>query len=311
MCGKQTDDERIVPDGIEIISQVGPMMCGGTDAYRDNNAPKKILSKDMTLFDVNSSFSILALPPEYDCRNRLWYLSAFAARSGNGTFVQMAKVTEQRGPKKSSIAFVKRDVMPDLVDLVNESDLAKSNGNHSNTHGLPENFGGSVFVKYASGETISISNNQCPVIPYDAALRIASLFESFMGEEKVPLKDLSGLREVHFSEERGDGYTRAVLTFNADGTGTNRKNSRYGANEYESEKPVDAETMSRIKKTIESCGMLAWAGLPENDFKPVSKKSMAFVFDDGETVAIEDNRDVPYSIGNGFFTIELEMATKH
>ena len=91
----------------------------------------------------------------------------------------------------------------------------------------------------------------------------------------------------------------------------NRKNSRYGANEYESEKPVDAETMARIKGTIDSCGLLAWTGIPERDYKSLSKKTMDFVFDDGETVTAEDNRVLPYGIGNGFFNIELEMATKH
>ena len=311
MCGKQTDDKQVEPDGIEIISKVEPMMCGGTDAYRDTKAPKKILSKDMTLFEVDSSFSMIALPSEYNNRDRLWYISAFAIRGEKGTFVNLAKVKECRGPVKSSLALVKRDVMPDLVDLVDEFDLAKWNGSHSNTYGLPENFGGSILVKYASGEKISTSNNQCPVLPYDMALRMEGMFESFMKEERVPLKDLSGLREIRLSEERKDGYVRATLTFNADGTGTNRKRSRYGDKEFESEKPVDAETMSNIRRTIDSCGMLAWTGIPERDYKALSEKSMTFVFDDGETVTAKDNRALPYSVSNGFFNIELEMTTKH
>ncbi|MBO4798076.1 MAG: hypothetical protein J5494_04815 [Candidatus Methanomethylophilaceae archaeon] len=309
MFGKKTKDEDI--DGIEIISRTEPMMCGGTDAYRDTKAPKEIVSKDMILFDVTSSFSTIALPPQYDLRDRLWYISAYAIRDEEGTFVYHAKVTENRGPVKTSIAFIRKNVMPDLTDLVNETGLARNNGFHSETHGLPENFGGSVLVKYASGEKISISNNQGPVIGYDAALKIDSLFGSFMKEEKIPLRDVSGLREVRFAEERKDGYVRAALTLNPDGTGTNRKKSRYGTNEYESEKPVDAETVSKIKKTIESCCMLAWAGLPERDYKNFTYKSMTFVFDDGETVTVKDNRAIPYSIGNGFFNIELEMSTKH
>ena len=88
MFGKKTKDEDI--DAIEIISRTQPMMCGGTDAYRDNRAPKEIVSKDMILFDVTSSFSTIVLPPQYDLRDRLWYISAYAIRGSTAAFPRAA-----------------------------------------------------------------------------------------------------------------------------------------------------------------------------------------------------------------------------
>ena len=312
MFGKNSD-EKIDGKDLKRYFESGPPVCGGTDSYRDQKAPKEIVSKDMTLFEAGTSLFTLVLPPDKDSSSRLWYISAYAAYADKGSFVYLSKSTECRGPAKSSWALVKRDVLPDLVRLVDEAGLARSNGCHSTTHGLPEDFGGRVFIKYASGESISFSNNQSPIIAYDTCVRMADLFESFMGEERVALKDLSGLKEIRFLEERDNGgFTKAILAFNADGTGTNRKSMRFdGPTVYESEKPVDAETMSKIKSVIERCGMLAWSGLPDSGFPKISKKSMSFVFDDGETFTAEDGKELPDAIGNGFFAIELEVTTKH
>ena len=128
----------------------------------------------------------------------------------------------------------------------------------------------------------------------------------------MPLPDISDLREIRFRETRRDGdFTEAVLELNPDGTGTNRKTSRYGESVYKSEKQVDAGTISAIKNSIGSCGMMAWAGLPESGCLRLSDKSMTFVFGGSDPITIGDDRSLPSGISGGFFNIELEMTTKH
>ncbi len=300
------------PEGIQIVKETPPWVCGGTDAYLDTKAPKKIESEEMVLFNATSSFAgQVCLNPER--QGRFSYVSAYAVPSNKGSFMYLQTKTEHRGAISRSWALVKDDVFPMLVELVKELDLARNNGKHSTTHGLPENFGGDVDIRYASGEKISYSDNQCPIMSSYDGQRIADAFMAAMEGERVDLPDTSDLREVLFREDReDDGFTEARLVLNGDGTGTNYKRSQYkGTGVFESEKPVDADTIAAIKGNIASSGMLAWEGLPENDYKPMHKAEITFSFDGGRSVSVKRDTAVPYGIGNAFFSIELEMTTKH
>ena len=138
-------DEKII-----ITKSTGRNMCGGTDAYIIADAPTEIKSEEMILFDVTS-----ALPRGVsDNKEPLGYVSAFAVPSKDGTFLflETGESFSYYDEKKSAWAFVKEDVFPSLVRLVKECDMAKDNGHHSKTHGLPENFGGSITIKYKSEE---------------------------------------------------------------------------------------------------------------------------------------------------------------
>ena len=300
-------------EDVVILKQTRPNECGGTDATQRRSAPKEIVSTEMTRFSATSAlpWKINAGPDE----NALGYVSAYAAPAAGGSFLYLvtADAYRRRDEKNSGWAFVKADVFPALVKLVNETGLARKNGYHSTTHGLPENFGGSVDIRYASGEQIDFSDNQAPILTTDTAMKIAALFTDARKGEKIPLPDVVALTEIRFAEERQDGgFTRAALTLAADGTATNKKTSCYTApTVYESEKPVDAETVAAIKKTIADCAMLAWTDLPEHDFRIGGVKTLTFVFADGTEITVGGNKVLPAPLSGGFFTIELEMTTKH
>ena len=305
---KKRDED--VDDGIVIIKKTPPCVCGGTDAYIDTKAPKEITSGDMTFFDVTSAFRTLAV----DGADRLDCVSAFAAPVGDGSFVflETREYSDYDEPH-CEWALLKENIMPKLTALAREHSLAKNNGYHSQTHGLPENFGGSVDIGYASGERISVSDNQSPVIAYEAGVAIADAFRAALKGEREALPDLSALTAIRFAEERDNGgFTRATLTIDPAGAGTNAKTSRYDdPTVYESEKPVDADTVAAIRGNIERCGMLAWADLPESDYKYGAKKTLSFVFADGTEITVPDGRRLPGRLQGGFFNIELEMTAKH
>lgn len=299
---------------IVVLKKAAKNTGGGTDATLDKSAPKTIESHNMILFDVTSSLRMLRTEDK-NCDNEpLTYISAFAAPAKKGCFLflEYLRGIRRSGNKTSAWALVSEDIFPSLVKLVNDSGLAKDNGFHSTTHGLPENFGGSVDIKYESGEVISFSNNQTPILSLETAEKIYDLFSNALQGEKIPLQDVSKLKEIHFSEERQkDGFTKAFLTINGDGTGNNRKQQKFEEPRiFDSEKTIDAETITAIKNTIVNKGVLAWEGLPENDFRFSRKKEMSFVFENGETVVIEDNRVLPDAVRGGFFDIELEITTK-
>ena len=301
------DDGNVV-----ILKKTGPFVCGGTDATLDKSAPKVIASREMTLFDVSCSFYGVVLPDGSREKPLHWF-HAFAAPTGEGSFLFLKTSRRYSDEYSSAWAYVKEDVFPALVDLVNDVDLAEKNGYHSTTHGLPQNFGGSVNVRYASGEAISFSDNQSPIMSISVANKIADLLEKAMEGEKIVLPDVKDLAEIRFTELRsGGGFTKATLTLNGDGAGVNKKQSRYDDPKvYESEKPVDAATVAAIKSNISENGMLAWAGLPESGYFKTSEKSLTFVFKDGREITVGGAAALPGELGGGFFKIELELTAKN
>ncbi len=312
--GKNKDEQD---NGIIILKKTEPGMCGGTDATQDTNAPKVINSKDMILFDVTSALSrgYMKSDEETNRLDPLGFVSAFAAPCANGTFmfIEKGRSFHRREEKTRSWAFVKDNVLPELVELVRECDIAKNNGFHSQTHGLPENFGGSVNIRYASGERISFSNNQTPILSFETGMRIVKLFDEAMKGEKIQLPDVSMLKTIRFEENRKNGgFTKATLTINTDKTGINEKKSRYNDPKvYESVKPVEKETIDAIKNNIEATGILAWSDLPDREYGFDYEKSLTFVFSDATEITVPGNKIIPGQIEQGFFSIELEMTTKH
>ena len=300
-------------DRIKILKKTEPGMCGGTDATQNEDAPKTIKSENMILFDVTSAFGGMIEP---DADEQFGYISAFAAPSDGGTFMFIEKNDGFFGfnaARTYSFAHVKANPFPELAKLVKEFDLAKNNGFHSTTHGLPENFGGSVTIKYESGEKIDFSNNQSPIFSQKFAAAVSKLFKTFMDGEKVKLPDVSLLTKIYFEERRKNGgYTKATLTINEDGTATNEKQSKYDDTRvYESTKPVDAETVENIKRNIVNTGFLSWSGLPEMNYSFLNDKSITLYFKTGEEITVKGNKTAPDRISRGFFNIELEMTTKH
>ena len=291
---------------VVVLKRTRKGECGGTDATLDKSAPKTIVSEEMTLFDVTS-----ALHGD----GALGYVSAFAAPAGEGTFLflETGESFQRRAEKSASWALVKADVFPALARLARECELAKQNGYHSKTHGLPENFGGSVRIEYKSGERISYSDNQTPILTLEEGEKIASLFREAMAGEKVALPDAGSLVEIRFAEERENGaFTHAHLTINADGTATNKKSSRFDdPTVYESEKDVDAKSVAAIRRSIADTGLLAWAALPANGYGFSADKSLTFVFANGSEITVRDDRLVPDQLRRGFFNVELEMTTKN
>ena len=296
--------------GIKIIKQTEPGMCGGTDATLDTNAPKEIKSADMTIFKATSNMSCIVGGDVLENEGPIGYVSAYAARSGRGTFLYLETTDGNMRYEKKNCkwAYVKADIMPELVKMVNECGLAKSNGYHSETHGLPENFGGNVDIRYASGEKISFSDNQCPIFSIKTAQMIRKVFNEAMAGEKVELPDVKDLRKINYLEERKSGYTKATLTFREDGTIENDREAKYDDKVYNTKKELGTEVAELIKNNIVNCGMLAWGGLPESGYSSGRDCYLTFVFEDGTEIKIDDKRDLNYGISSAFFNISLEIT---
>lgn len=296
--------------GVIVLNKPKPGACGGTTATLDTNAPKEIKSTDMTVFEVTS-----VLPYMRDVPDAVGYISAFAANSGDGTFLFFETGEgHRRDLRRAGWTYIKENVMPELVALTRECNLAANNGFHSKTHGLPENFGGEIDIRYAGGERISVSNNQQSIISYDTGLRIKEFFESAEKKEKTVLPDVSSLLSVLYEEKgRGNAYKNITLTLNGDGTGTIKKICRYDGEPtvFESEETIDRETVDKIKNTAKEKGVFAWAGLPDGSYSFSYDKRLTFIFRDADSISVKGGKFIPDRLRGGFFDIELELTRTH
>ena len=289
-----------------------PPQCGGTTSSRDRSAPAVIRSRDMTLFDVTS---VLPFPAERYGKegNVVGYVSAYAVPAEGGTFLLLEERGRRREPNRCAYTWrlIRENLFPTLADLVIECDLARENGRHSETHGLPENFGGDIDIRYSSGEYISVSNNQSPVLSYESGLRIANLFESTLKKEEQPLPDLSGLEAVRFYEKRDSGgFSKAALSIRPDGTGVLTRSDRYDTTVYDSNRNMDANEVEIIKSKVTQYGVLAWESLPERDYRFGGEKTLTFRFSDGRERVISGNCMLPRQLWNGFFEIERSLNAR-
>ena len=313
---RKNKQEKDPDPDIVILSRPGPTECGGTTATQDRSAPKTIESEDMILFDVCSAFhpAIDAQTPK-NAEDRFIFVEAFAAKAGENAFLYLAKQTirEYDQAPVCAWALTRKDVFPDLVRLVKEYDFAAQNGFFSETHGLPQNFGGHAQIRYASGEKIRFSDNRAPIIPEEAGTRIAKIFTRAIESAPKDLPDDAALTAIRFEETRENGaYTKAALSILPDGTGTNRKEKCYEApTVYQSQTPVEAETIAAIRKTIRNSGILAWADLPKSEYRQNEAKRLVFVFRNGAEITVPGDRLLPRALAGAFFDLELELSTRH
>ena len=295
-----------------ILKKTEPNVCGGTDATLDPAAPKEITSEEMTFFSASCSFKTVAFSMEKRKEAPMRHLFAFAALTEKGSFLTFEKLNfDERRDEGFQWALVKENVFPELVKLARRYDLAAKNGYHSQTHGLPENFGGSVKILFAGGEKISYSDNQSPILSIEAGEAIASLFERAMQGEKEFFPDLSLLSEIRFEETglRG-GFNHARLILQDDGTGVLKQEERFeDPKVYESEKTLGAEKVTALKEKIEKFALPLWGLLPESGFKRITDKKMTFVFRGGDSFTADEGRLLPDPLARGFFNVELDLIS--
>ena len=170
----------------------GPPVCGGSDNWQDKNAPAQINSKDIVFFQVESSFTTFAEPPDFS------FIHAFVIPLENkkvlaGLYVRAApwrrvrpeRNRPQKGQAEQEGDYIRAAVVPsavfdELQKVVEEYKFIKENGRHHYTHGLPENFGGSITVKYQTGERIFFEDNQSPILTPKAGEAIVNALRGYL-----------------------------------------------------------------------------------------------------------------------------------
>ena len=150
----------------------GPCIDGGTRICNDTDAPKEIVSRDLTRFSCTVSTLSLA---EEDTRLRcaVYSFEAEATEAGVRVAVSCSRGVDT-GMKREE---TREDAfLTTLEALIRAHDVARLNGKSYKVSGLPDFYGSMLSASYASGEEIYCCNNQDPILPIAFLRELCRLF---------------------------------------------------------------------------------------------------------------------------------------
>lgn len=281
-----------IPGKIDIPEEPPIPICGGTRHSQDADAPTEILSHDLVFFKAGTEGGRMGMQSR-----------VYAAKAEKGTYIVIAEEEPRFALLSPNCDFLSR-----LDALVREQNLIQDNGYHSRTAGLPADFGGSIDIRYASGEFISKSDNQSPIIPLKADQAIHEIFmDAFVSCPKVQLPDPSLIRKVEYREQGKENYS--ILTFEREGEAAKLSSeNKYSSSDkvYKKEAQVPASAFDRIINDAKKYCLFGLGGVEKYHPSSVqlSEKALTYELSDGSKIV------VPYFYGviGGISNIVFETS---
>ena len=150
----------------------GPSIDGGTRICHDTDAPKDILSHEILRFSCRFSSSSL-LEEDTNLTSGLFHFTAEKREEGAETSVS---VLHSRRGEINQAKMRPSCFLEEIDGILQKHDIARFNGLYYKVSGLPDFFGASVSVTYASGETLDCYNNQDPFLPLAFILALCQAY---------------------------------------------------------------------------------------------------------------------------------------
>jgi hypothetical protein len=144
---------------------------GGVVKRYWSDAPKVIASNEITEF--HSVISLISAYHADEVGHRVYRLDAVI--ENNAVLVRYDWYDRQgnsdRAEYKTDVDFMAR-----LQEIVSAYDFAQYNGYYHSVSGLPDMYGETLDVVYASGERLHVYDNQSGFLPYEAIIELVMLF---------------------------------------------------------------------------------------------------------------------------------------
>jgi len=184
------------PEPKPALDPDGPIDGGAIDSS-DPNAPKSVESTEIVKFSCR--FSTMDVSEPGILGNMIYSLKAVAE---NGEITGEYSVMNWDWEWETRSLSVDESFMDELQSIIKQYDLAQFNGYSYEVSGLPDDYGATLTVEYASGESIYASDNQNNFLPYDAMEALVLLFGR--GSASVPgIIDVSVASEYEAKEISG------------------------------------------------------------------------------------------------------------
>lgn len=160
---RKRDTETEVLDG-EVVDRT------------DHHAPKTV--KSSLIVSFSCEISTLADCEKDSLSGRVYRFEA-VLRDGavKGRYQSRDRIGDSEDVHLArSVRFMRQ-----LLDVISRYDLAQYNGLSHKVSGLPDEYGSTLDVVFASGERIYASDNQDPFIPREALGELVALFRDTKG----------------------------------------------------------------------------------------------------------------------------------
>lgn len=154
---------------------------GGVQDNSSYDAPKTIEST--LIISFRCEFSAMDIMEEDSYLSGSTYL--LEARLPDGAV--KGRYSSSGKQEEDTLFAASHSFMYKLQEVVSKYDLAQYNGTDISVSGLPEMYGASLRIVYASGERISASNNQDCFLPLAAMEELETLFRQQL--PNVPASD--------------------------------------------------------------------------------------------------------------------------
>jgi len=184
----------------------GPHVVAGSDedpgdGYEQDNsdpdAPKTVESKQ--IISIDCWFSTMDAAEPGVMGNHIYQLQA-ALQDGAVQGSCTVRDTGQEQSFRESHSFLNQ-----VYELVDRYDIAQLNGHSIEVKGLPGDYGVDLQIWFASGESITVCDNQDCVLPDGFMDELLALFEGTAKPEPLALR----VEPQHESAAAGDGYATA------------------------------------------------------------------------------------------------------
>lgn len=142
---------------------------GGVRHRVDTNAPKSIVSTEIVAFSCKFSALNYSIR-DFGLAGRIFTLQA---DKNGGSYEER---TREKVHEKKEFSTTP-EFFAALQQIVALYDFAQHNGQFYTVSGLPPDFGAVLEVRYASGESISASDNQSCFLSMEAMEALAALFQ--------------------------------------------------------------------------------------------------------------------------------------
>ena len=139
------------------------------------DAPKTIASSEIISFNCEFSLVTTVLEEESALEGRVYKLSAAFE---NETVNCKVKWYDRFGDGENKDFTADASFMTKLQEIVTKYNFAQHNGYCHEISGIPDMYGATLDIKYASGESIYAYDNQDCFIPFEAMKELVELFNT-------------------------------------------------------------------------------------------------------------------------------------
>lgn len=264
----------------------------GGRVTKGSNSPKKIVSDRMVHFEVECKFTNQSNDKKYT------YIYGYASMVEEGALIGLAYRKEGESFSVpisfSKLELVSKDIFAELNQSVLRHDFASNNGYAHFQYGSPENYGGEVNIRYASGEEIRFSDNQNSVISMEAGFEIVEILRKYMQTRYAENEYAGDIVALTYRDEIDqNNYTLYHLEKNRFVS-----ESKFGRLRKRDIKvyPLNEDMLHPFRILAKESSILNWQGMRQPKYANNGERNrqMIFTMQDGSEIMIVESAFAPF-----------------